>query len=90
MTVSSMTKEAIADLPTFYLLNTKQKIVDHSCYDISFQQYSKWGVGYNGAINITNKSAQTIEDYVVYKSEQNTVSIENVGIIGKWFAPLEY
>jgi hypothetical protein len=65
MTVSSMTKEAIADLPTFYLLNTKQKIVDHSCYDISFQQYSKWGVGYNGAINITNKSAQTIEDWQI-------------------------
>ncbi|MBO7565465.1 MAG: cellulose binding domain-containing protein [Clostridiales bacterium] len=65
MTVASMTKEAITDLPTFYLLNTKQKIVEPSCYNITFQQYSNWGVGYNGAINITNTSAQTIEDWQI-------------------------
>ena len=74
MTVSSLNGTPIADLPSYYLLNTKITLVDPSCYTVSYQEYSNWGTGFNGALLIENDSFKTIEDWELCFSCSQTIT----------------
>ncbi|MCR5057169.1 MAG: cellulose binding domain-containing protein [Clostridiales bacterium] len=74
MTVSSLNGTPIADLPSYYLLNTKITLVDPSCYTVSYQEYSNWGTGFNGALLIENDSFETIEDWELCFSCSQTIT----------------
>lgn len=63
MTVSSIDGQPVSILPTFYLLNTTERVVDPSGYSLTYQEYSNWGAGYNGAIILENVSNEVIEDW---------------------------
>ncbi len=63
MTVSLRDGNTIGVLPTFYLLNTEKALIDSCCYNVSYQEYSNWGTGYNGALLIVNSSSALIEDW---------------------------
>lgn len=65
MTVSSLNGQQIDNLPSFYLLNTIKKTVDLSCYTLSYQEYSNWGTGFNGALILSNNSVNDIEDWTL-------------------------
>jgi len=74
MTVSSLNGQPIDALPSFYLLNITERTVDPSCYALSYQEYSNWGSGFNGALVITNISAETIEDWSLFFSTNREIT----------------
>lgn len=74
MTVSSLNGQPIDALPSFYLLNITETTVDPSCYTLSYQEYSNWGSGFNGALVITNISAETIEDWSLFFSTNREIT----------------
>lgn len=74
MTVASIDATPILELPTYYLLNTKKALVDSSDYCVSYQEYSNWGTGFNGALLIMNESLDTIEDWELHFSWGHTIT----------------
>ena len=74
MTVASADGTPIVDLPTYYLLNTEKTLVDSSCYSVSYQEYSNWGSGFNGVLLLTNSSSETIEDWELCFSSEQTIT----------------
>ncbi|MCR5059264.1 MAG: cellulose binding domain-containing protein [Clostridiales bacterium] len=63
MTVSSLNGQAVSTLPSYYLLNTCEESAAPSDYSLSYQEYSNWGTGFNGALILTNTSSSTLEDW---------------------------
>lgn len=74
MTVASLNGAPIVDLPTYYMLNTNKKLVDSSDYSVSYQEYSNWGNGFNGAILIENNSYESVEDWELRFSCGQTIT----------------
>lgn len=74
MTAASQNGTPVTDLPTYYLLNTKKILVDSSCYGVSYQEYSTWGTGFNGALLLTNSSYETIEDWELHFSSDQSIT----------------
>ena len=79
MTVASLNGNAVESLPTFYLLNTSEKTVDTSCYFVTYQEYSNWGTGFNGALILSNLSSENIEDWKMsFSSNRGIVEVSGV------------
>ena len=74
MTVSSLDGAPIGKLPSYYLLNTKKTLVDPSCYSVSYQEYSNWGTGFNGALILANCSSEPIEDWEITFSTNREIT----------------
>ena len=66
--------DEVITMPCWYLLNTEKVIVDNSVYAITYQEYSIWDNGFNGALCI--ESQQTLTDWSF--AFQSTRKIENV------------
>lgn len=96
MTVASLNGQPveIKNISTFYLLNTCEKLINPSSYTLTYQEYSNWGMGYNGGLFLTNTSSETIEDWrlsfeinrsinelsgVAFKTENDTIQITDAG-----------
>ncbi len=76
MTVSTQDGHPVGDLPTFYLLNTEKVPVDSCRYSVSYQEYSNWGNGYNGAVFFTNSSSEPIEDWQIsFNASRNITEV---------------
>ncbi len=73
MTVSSLNGQPVEVLPSYYLLNTCLETVPSSDYSLSYQEYSNWGTGYNGALILTNTSSSTLEDWQLSFSCNRTI-----------------
>ena len=79
MTVASLNGQPVESLPTFYLLNTSEKIVDSSNYSFAYQEYSNWGTGFNGALVLSNNSSEDIEDWKMsFSSNRGIVEVAGV------------
>ncbi len=63
MTVSSLNGQAVSTLPSYYLLNTCEESAAPSDFSLSYQEYSNWGTGFNGALILTNTSSSTLEEW---------------------------
>ncbi|MBR5057374.1 MAG: cellulose binding domain-containing protein [Clostridiales bacterium] len=63
MTVSSLNGQPVETLPSYYLLNTCVETVPSSDYSLTYQEYSNWGTGFNGALILSNTSSLAIEDW---------------------------
>ena len=62
-TATSSDGGEITDAPSFYLLNTKTVTLSSSDLTYTYEQYSDWGAGFNGALIITNNSGSSIRDW---------------------------
>lgn len=62
-TAASSDGGEITDAPSFYLLNTKTVTLSSSDLTYTYEQYSDWGAGYNGALILTNNSGASIRDW---------------------------
>lgn len=79
MTVASLNGQPVESLPTFYLLNTSEKIVDSSNYSFTYQEYSNWGTGFNGALVLSNNSSEDIEDWKMsFSSNRGILEVAGV------------
>ena len=77
ITISDVELGNFAD---WYLLNTKIYEVESDRYLISYQEYSKWNDGYNGALMLS--STDYIEDWSMrFDSEYEITSISNADIV---------
>ena len=63
MTVSFRKGQSVNELPSFYLLNTKEIEVDPNRYTLTYHEYSNWESGFNGRILLINNSSDPIEDW---------------------------
>ncbi len=81
MTVASYSGDPISEYPSFYFLNTEKSLVENSSYILSYQEYSNWGAGFNGALFVTNKSDEAIEDWQIsFLSNRVITSISNADL----------
>jgi len=79
MTVASLNGQPVDSLPTFYLLNTSEKIVDSSNYSFTYQEYSNWGSGFNGAFVLSNNSSEDFEDWKMsFNSNRGILEVAGV------------
>ena len=74
MTVASITNAQVESLPSFFLLNTIKASVEPSCYSVSYQEYSNWGAGFNGALILANSSTEPIEDWEISFSTNSAIT----------------
>ncbi|MCR5617806.1 MAG: cellulose binding domain-containing protein, partial [Clostridiales bacterium] len=75
MTVRSDGSE-ITEFPSWYLMNMKEYEVDNSKYLLTYQEYSKWNGGFNGALMLS--SQETIEDWkMILRSGYEITNISN-------------
>lgn len=78
MTVASYSGDFISEQPSFYLLNTKTELVESSLYKLSYQEYSNWGAGFNGALTISNISGRSFDDWQIsFLSNRVITSVSN-------------
>ena len=74
MTVASSGNDLVSEYPSFYLLNTRKALVESSSYFLSYQEYSNWEAGFNGALLITNKAGDAIEDWQISFSSNRVIT----------------
>ena len=72
----SIGESEFENLSNWYLLNTKRVEVDSNYFFISYQEYSRWDGGYNGALILS--SQEYVEDWsLTFDSEYEISSISN-------------
>ena len=82
MTVSSLNGQAVSTLPSYYLLNTCEESVAPSDFSLSYQEYSNWGTGFNGALILTNTSSSTLEDWQLsFSCNRSITEVSGVNLI---------
>lgn len=74
MTVASSGNDLVSEYPTFYLLNTEKALVENSSYRLSYQEYSNWGAGFNGALTLSNISGKSIDDWQLSFSANRVIT----------------
>lgn len=74
MTVSSLDGQAIDSLPSLYLLNTKEIVIDSAYFELNYQEYSNWGSGFNGGLILSNNSLGSIEDWKLSFSSNREIT----------------
>jgi len=71
LTVASSQDNIVSNFPTFYILNTEVAVVDSSVYSLAYREYSNWGSGFNGVLELKNMTSDTIEDWMLsFKSNR--------------------
>lgn len=80
-TAASGNGSDITDMPSFYLLNTKSVSISSSDLTYSFQEYSDWTSGFNGALILTNNSSKQIRDWTITFASNRPITQTDAAIL---------